>query len=169
MPSARSRLGAQGERIAAAHLETCGLVVSERNYRTRYGEIDLIARDGEQIVFTEVRTRRTRGLRYAGGIANSSEAGATGESRPGVHRRTQPPRDPVAHRPRRHHAQPRTAPADIRRYEFAVRGSERLTAGLTGECVCVIARPCAARARSCRGLCAPRWTPQPSRWSGACW
>ena len=59
MPSARSRLGAQGERIAAAHLETCGLVVSERNYRTRYGEIDLIARDGEQIVFTEVRTRRS--------------------------------------------------------------------------------------------------------------
>ena len=59
MPSERSRLGAQGERIAAAHLESLGLVIETRNYRTRYGEIDLVARDGVEVVFVEVRTKRS--------------------------------------------------------------------------------------------------------------
>ena len=59
MPSARSRLGAQGERIAAAHLESLGLVIEERNYRTRFGEIDLVAQDGTETVFVEVRTKRS--------------------------------------------------------------------------------------------------------------
>ena len=59
MPSGRSKLGTQGERIAAAHLESLGLVVEGRNYRTRFGEIDLVARDGEATVFVEVRTKRS--------------------------------------------------------------------------------------------------------------
>ena len=59
MPSPRSRLGAQGERIAEAHLVALGLVVEARNYRTRFGEIDLIARNGEETVFVEVRTKRS--------------------------------------------------------------------------------------------------------------
>ncbi|MDE2836584.1 MAG: YraN family protein [Chloroflexota bacterium] len=59
MPSERSKLGLQGERIAAAHLESQGLVIETRNYRTRFGEIDLIARDGEGTVFVEVRTKRS--------------------------------------------------------------------------------------------------------------
>lgn len=59
MPSPRSRLGAQGERIAAAHLDSRGLVAEERNYRTRFGEIDIVARDGEETVFVEVRTKRS--------------------------------------------------------------------------------------------------------------
>jgi len=59
MPSPRSKLGAQGERIAGAHLEAHGLVIEARNYRTRFGEIDLIARDGEETVFVEVRTKRS--------------------------------------------------------------------------------------------------------------
>ena len=59
MPSPRSKLGAQGERIAAAHLESLGLVIEMRNYRTRFGEIDLVARDGEETVFVEVRTKRS--------------------------------------------------------------------------------------------------------------
>ena len=59
MPSGRSRLGTQGERIAAAHLASLGLVLETRNYRTRFGEIDLIARDGEETVFVEVRTKRS--------------------------------------------------------------------------------------------------------------
>ena len=59
MPSGRSKLGTQGERIAAAHLESLGLVVEDRNYRTRFGEVDLIARDGEERVFVEVRTKRS--------------------------------------------------------------------------------------------------------------
>lgn len=59
MPSPRSKLGAQGERIAAAHLESLGLVIETRNYRTRFGEIDLVARDGGETVFVEVRTKRS--------------------------------------------------------------------------------------------------------------
>lgn len=59
MPSERSKLGAQGERIAAAHLESLGLAIEARNFRTRHGEIDLVARDGVEIVFVEVRTKRS--------------------------------------------------------------------------------------------------------------
>ena len=59
MPTPRARLGAQGEAIASAHLESEGLAIASRNYRTRYGEIDLVARDGDTIVFVEVKTRRT--------------------------------------------------------------------------------------------------------------
>ena len=58
MPTARSRLGARGEEIAAAHLTAQGLAIAARNYRTRHGEIDLVARDGEMVVFVEVKTRR---------------------------------------------------------------------------------------------------------------
>ena len=62
MPPESSRTGADGERIAAAHLEAQGLVVVERNFRTRYGEIDLVAHDGDDVVFVEVKTRRSGGF-----------------------------------------------------------------------------------------------------------
>ncbi|MDE2765049.1 MAG: ribonuclease HII [Chloroflexota bacterium] len=58
-PSPRSRLGAQGEEIAAAYLAVAGLRVAARNFRTRRGEVDIVAEDGETLVFVEVRTRRT--------------------------------------------------------------------------------------------------------------
>ncbi len=58
-PSPRSQLGAQGERIAAAYLSGRGHVVLAANYRTRYGEVDLVTRSGDSIVFVEVRTRRS--------------------------------------------------------------------------------------------------------------
>lgn len=51
-------LGDFGERIAAAHLEAKGYAVVERNFRIFEAEIDLVARDGDTLVFTEVRTRR---------------------------------------------------------------------------------------------------------------
>ncbi len=47
---------------ALAHLERAGLKLVERNYRTRFGEIDLIMREGEVLVFVEVRYRRGRGF-----------------------------------------------------------------------------------------------------------
>ena len=58
MTSPRSRLGALGESLAAAHLEAHGLSIVERNFRTRYGEVDLIADDSGTVVFVEVKTRR---------------------------------------------------------------------------------------------------------------
>jgi len=51
-------LGQRGERVAARFLRRQGLRMLLRGYRTRAGEIDLIARDGDILVFVEVKTRR---------------------------------------------------------------------------------------------------------------
>jgi putative endonuclease len=56
----RRRLGARGEELAARHLEARGLELLERNYRTRYGELDVVARDPRYLVFCEVKTRVVR-------------------------------------------------------------------------------------------------------------
>lgn len=50
-------VGAFGERIAADHLRSLGMVILDRNYRCRYGEIDIVARDGSTLVVCEVKTR----------------------------------------------------------------------------------------------------------------
>lgn len=54
----RRALGARGEALAAEALEREGWRVLERNWRTRRGELDIVARDGDWLVFVEVRTRR---------------------------------------------------------------------------------------------------------------
>jgi putative endonuclease len=54
---ARHQLGALGERLAAEHLVRRGFRILERNYRTRWGELDIIAFDGHTIAFCEVKTR----------------------------------------------------------------------------------------------------------------
>ncbi len=51
-------LGAAGERAAARFLRRLGYRIAARNYSCRSGEIDLIAVDGDTIVFAEVKTRR---------------------------------------------------------------------------------------------------------------
>jgi putative endonuclease len=61
MPSARSALGAFGEVAAAAHLQRRGAAILARNWRCSIGEIDLVARTGDQLLFVEVRTRRAGG------------------------------------------------------------------------------------------------------------
>lgn len=53
----RRRLGNYGELIARRILEDRGYVIMKQKYYTRYGEIDLIARDGKHLVFIEVKTR----------------------------------------------------------------------------------------------------------------
>ena len=53
------RIGAIGEELARHHLEAKGYRVVATNYRCRWGEVDLIARDGPEWVFVEVRTRRS--------------------------------------------------------------------------------------------------------------
>ena len=54
----RHRLGEVGEDHAAEHFERLGYEVLARRHRTRYGELDLIARDGGVLVFAEVKARR---------------------------------------------------------------------------------------------------------------
>jgi putative endonuclease len=53
----RRRLGALGERLAREHLERAGYRVLERNYRSRRGEIDVVALGHGALVFCEVKTR----------------------------------------------------------------------------------------------------------------
>jgi putative endonuclease len=55
---AKDAVGAYGERVAARHLQELGLVVLDRNWRCREGELDIVARDGDALVFCEVKTRR---------------------------------------------------------------------------------------------------------------
>ena len=59
----RRERGALGERIAAEHLERRGYRIVARNFRTRNGELDLVAADARALVFCEVKTR------VAGGTA----------------------------------------------------------------------------------------------------
>lgn len=50
-------LGGAGENRAAAFLRKQGCKILKRNYRTPFGEADIVARDGEDVVFAEVKTR----------------------------------------------------------------------------------------------------------------
>ena len=56
-PDPRHTLGIQGEALACTELQRRGYVILATRYRTRFGEIDIVARDGEVTVFIEVKTR----------------------------------------------------------------------------------------------------------------
>ncbi len=57
----RHRLGVAGEQLAAEHLSRRGFRIVERNYRTRWGELDIVAYDGRTLAFCEVKSRRAGG------------------------------------------------------------------------------------------------------------
>lgn len=61
-PNPRQVLGQRGEDLAATYLHERGLTVIERNWRCRDGEIDIVARDGDCLVFVEVKTRSSQGF-----------------------------------------------------------------------------------------------------------
>ena len=63
----RQSLGKVGEELACAELERRGYAILERRYRSRYGEIDIIAQAGETLVFVEVKART--GNAFGGGGA----------------------------------------------------------------------------------------------------
>lgn len=56
---ALQELGRYGEDVAARHLRDRGMVILDRNWRCRAGEIDIVAKHGDVLVFCEVKTRRT--------------------------------------------------------------------------------------------------------------
>jgi len=60
MNTEKIQLGRQGEDQAVSLLEHHGYAILERNFRTRLGEIDIIARQGDVICFVEVKTRTNR-------------------------------------------------------------------------------------------------------------
>src|SRR5512141_2069475 len=67
----RAAAGAAAEALAARFLAQRGLTIVERNWRRRCGELDLVARDGDTLVFVEVRLRTRRDF---GGAAASITA-----------------------------------------------------------------------------------------------
>jgi putative endonuclease len=72
----RQQLGESGEEMACRELASRGYAILARRYRTRYGEIDIVAKDGDTVVFVEVR------------LKTSSEFGTAAESvTPGKQRR----------------------------------------------------------------------------------
>jgi putative endonuclease len=58
MTVARQRTGALAEELVARRLATTGWEIVERNARTRYGELDIVALDGHTLVFVEVKAGR---------------------------------------------------------------------------------------------------------------
>ncbi len=59
MSDKKKVIGKVGEQLATAYLKQNGFHIIERNYRQKWGEIDIIARDKKTIVFVEVKTRKS--------------------------------------------------------------------------------------------------------------
>ena len=55
--AAKDALGRRGEAIAVRYLAAGGMSILDRNWRCAQGEIDVVARDGDELVFVEVKTR----------------------------------------------------------------------------------------------------------------
>lgn len=68
----RAELGRSGEAVAEAYLRARRFRIVDRNYRCRAGEIDLVAREGGELVFVEVRSRR--GDRAGTGLDSVTQA-----------------------------------------------------------------------------------------------
>jgi putative endonuclease len=60
VPTAKSLLGQRAEHIAASRLTQMGYRLWQTNFRSRYGEIDIIAWDGDCLAFVEVRSHYSR-------------------------------------------------------------------------------------------------------------
>ena len=61
----KRKTGAQWEEQAVQYLKDNGYLILERNYRCKIGEIDIIAKDRDEIVFIEVKYRRGNKMGYA--------------------------------------------------------------------------------------------------------
>ncbi len=92
--AAKDELGVRGEAMAARYLELAGLSIVDRNWRCPQGEIDLVARDGPELVFVEVKTRSSVAFGHPLEAITSSKlarlrrlAAAWCEAHPGDHNR----------------------------------------------------------------------------------
>jgi len=62
MEDSKRARGIRGEDLAVTYLKKKGYKVIERNYRCQWGEIDLIAREGDTLVFVEIKSRTSSGF-----------------------------------------------------------------------------------------------------------
>src|SRR5512133_2782628 len=81
----RQQIGRQGEDIAAAYLTGQGYTILARNWRTRRGEIDIVAQDGPCLALVEVRCR----------VAPAGAAAALQDRPPGAGPALGPPEDSI--------------------------------------------------------------------------
>jgi len=88
-----NRRGESAEALAAAFLQQNGLQLVARNYRCRFGEIDLIARDGKTLVFAEVRMRASD--EFGGAAASITAAKRAKLTRAARHYLAASPRTPA--------------------------------------------------------------------------
>ena len=70
----KKQIGTRGEALAVAFLENKHYEIIEQNWRCRWGEIDIVARDDEVLVFCEVKTRRAESTQLA--LVNITESKA---------------------------------------------------------------------------------------------
>jgi putative endonuclease len=89
----RAGRGAAAEALAAEFLSSRGLTVLARNYRCRVGEIDIVARDRDAIVFVEVRLRSSAA--FGGAAASITAAKRQRMVRAAKHYLTTLPREPA--------------------------------------------------------------------------
>jgi putative endonuclease len=64
IPSSRKIIGQYSENLAVEHLKQKGYQLIDRNYRSPFGEIDIIMRDKKQLIFVEVKSRNEKWLEY---------------------------------------------------------------------------------------------------------
>lgn len=69
----RALIGSRGERLAARRLRRAGFRILARNYRALEGEIDLIASDGQQLLFVEVKTRTAHSELLASSVPHAKQ------------------------------------------------------------------------------------------------
>ena len=96
-----TELGAHGERIAAAYLTDAGLRVLDRNWRCRDGELDIVAREGDALVFCEVKTRRGTGYGQPVEAVDAGQAAPVAHAGPALAGRARRARAGAAVRRRR--------------------------------------------------------------------
>ncbi len=73
MSFARQRLGERGETLACQALEARGYHLLHRRYRTRYGELDIVAQDAGVLVFVEVRARTSGRFGHPAGTVDAQK------------------------------------------------------------------------------------------------
>ena len=73
MTRARQSLGRYGEDLACRELRRRGYAILARRFRTRFGEIDIVAEDGGTLVFVEVKTRRNKAFGGATSAVNAAK------------------------------------------------------------------------------------------------
>jgi putative endonuclease len=73
MQTQDQQFGADSESMAVTFLKENGYKIIERNYRTKIGEIDIIAKDGDTIVFIEVKARKSRAYNPKEAVTSSKK------------------------------------------------------------------------------------------------